>query len=99
MSAASPAARYIGQSVTRKEDKRLLTGHGRYVDDVTMPGMLHAAFLRSEIAKATITAIDTSAACALPGVVAVFTWNDFDGRFGEAWHAMLGEALQVPPPL
>jgi carbon-monoxide dehydrogenase large subunit len=95
----SPAARYIGQAVTRKEDKRLLTGHGRYVDDVTLPGMLHAAFLRSESAKATITAIDVSEARALPGVVAVFTAADFDGRFGEAWHAMLGEQLQVPPPL
>jgi aerobic carbon-monoxide dehydrogenase large subunit len=96
---AGSAARYVGASVTRKEDKRLLTGHGLYVDDVALPGMLHAAFLRSELAKATITNLDTAAARELPGVVAVFTWQDFDGRFGEAWHAMLGEELQVPPPL
>jgi carbon-monoxide dehydrogenase large subunit len=96
---STPAARFVGQSVTRKEDKRLLTGHGQYVDDVTLPGQLHAAFLRSEVAKATITSIDVSAAREMPGVTAVFTWQDFDGRFGEAWHAMLGEALQVPPPL
>jgi carbon-monoxide dehydrogenase large subunit len=92
-------ARYVGASVARKEDRRLLTGHGLYVDDVVLPGMLHAAFLRSELAKATITHLDAAAARELPGVVAVFTWQDFDGRFGEAWHAMLGEELQVPPPL
>ncbi|MCU1366186.1 MAG: coxL 3 [Ilumatobacteraceae bacterium] len=99
MSAASPAARYIGQSVTRKEDQRLLTGHGQYVDDVSQVGMLHAAFLRSDIARGTITRLDIAAALALPGVYAVYTWADFDGVFGEAWHGMLGEMLQVPPPL
>jgi aerobic carbon-monoxide dehydrogenase large subunit len=93
------AARFVGQSVTRKEDRRLLTGHGRYVDDVVVPGMLHGAFLRSEFAKARILSIDTSAARQVPGVVAVLTASDFDGRFGEAYHAMLGEALVVPPPL
>src|SRR5215207_1114682 len=97
--AATPAARYIGQSVTRKEDQRLLTGHGQYVDDITVPGLLHAAFLRSDIARGAITRVDLDAARALPGVAAVFTWSDFHGTFGEAWHAMLGEALQVPPPL
>ena len=97
--AASPAARYIGQSVTRKEDQRLLTGHGQYVDDITVPGMLHAAFLRSDIARGAITRLDVGAARELPGVAAVFTWSDFHGVFGEGWHAMLGEELQVPPPL
>jgi aerobic carbon-monoxide dehydrogenase large subunit len=96
---SGPAARYVGASVTRKEDKRHLTGRGLYVDDVVLPGMLHAAFLRSELAKATITRLDTSAAREAPGVVAVFSSHDFDGRYGEAWHAMLGEQLQVPPPL
>jgi carbon-monoxide dehydrogenase large subunit len=96
---AGPAARYIGAAVHRKEDRRLLTGHGVYTDDVTLPGMLHAAFLRSSLAKGTVNSIDTSAAREAAGVVAVFTWRDFDGRFGEAWHAMLGEQLQVPPPL
>lgn len=97
--AASPAARYIGQSVTRKEDQRLLTGHGQYVDDITVPGMLHAAFLRSDIARGAVTRLDVGAARELPGVAAVFTWSDFHGVFGEGWHAMLGEELQVPPPL
>ena len=94
-----PAARFVGQSVTRKEDARLLTGHGQYVDDVAVPRMLHAAFVRSEIARATITGMDTSAAKAAPGVVAVFTWQDFDGQYGEAWHAMLGPEMTLPPPL
>jgi aerobic carbon-monoxide dehydrogenase large subunit len=97
--ATAPAARFIGQSVTRKEDRRLLTGHGQYVDDVTLPGLLHAAFFRSEVARADVTRLDVEAARRLPGVVAVFTWREFDQRFGEAWHAMLGEQLQVPPPL
>jgi carbon-monoxide dehydrogenase large subunit len=96
---AVPAARFIGRSVPRKEDGRLLTGHGRYVDDVTAPGLLHAAFLRSDVAKATIVSLGTDAARQLPGVVAVLTATDFDGQFGEAWHAMLGRDLQVPPPL
>src|SRR6188472_628225 len=94
-----PAARFIGQSVSRKEDPRLLTGHGEYVDDVSLRGMLYAAFVRSEIAAAKITNIDTTAAKAAPGVVAVYTWQDFDGQYGEAWHAMLGKELVVPPPL
>jgi aerobic carbon-monoxide dehydrogenase large subunit len=95
----APAARFVGQSVTRKEDRRLVTGHGQYVDDVAVPGVLHAAFLRSEVARAAIAHLDVEAARKLPGVVAVFTWQDFDQQFGEAWHAMLGEQLQVPPPL
>jgi aerobic carbon-monoxide dehydrogenase large subunit len=93
------AARFVGQSVTRKEDRRLVTGHGRYVDDVVVPGMLHAAFLRGEVPRAGITRLDVSAARALPGVAAVYTWEDFNGVFGEAWHAMLGEQMVVPPPL
>src|SRR3954452_4790002 len=93
------AARYLGQSVTRKEDQRLLTGHGLYVDDVKVSGALHAAFLRSDLARATITNVDTSAAKEMPGVVAVYTWEDFNGVIGPGYHAMLGEELVVPPPL
>jgi carbon-monoxide dehydrogenase large subunit len=94
-----PAARYVGAAVHRKEDGRLLTGHGLYTDDVVMPGMLHAAFLRSDLPKATIKGLDTRAARAAEGVVAVYTWQDFDGRFAEAYHSMLGDQLLVPPPL
>jgi carbon-monoxide dehydrogenase large subunit len=52
------AGRFVGQSVKRKEDPRLVTGHGRYVDDVTVPGLLHAAFLRSDVARGRITRLD-----------------------------------------
>src|SRR3954454_6874767 len=93
------AARFIGKSVTRKEDQRLLTGHGLYVDDVKVAGTLHAAFLRSDLARAAITRIDTSAARELPGVVAVYTREDLNGISGPGYHSMMSEELAVPPPL
>ena len=61
----------VGGRVERVEDGRILIGRGRYVDDVALPGMLHAAFVRSPLAHARITSIDTTEARALPGVVAV----------------------------
>ena len=73
---AIPAQRYVGASVKRSEDPRILTGRGRYVDDVQLPGMLHAAFVRSTIAHANITSVDVDEARALPGVVAVYTGDD-----------------------
>ena len=97
---ASPvAARFVGSAVHRKEDRRLLTGHGQYVADVQRPRVLHAAFLRSDLAKARLVSVDAAEARALPGVAAVYTWSDFHEHFGEAWHAMLGQELVVPPPL
>jgi len=68
--------RTIGTSIQRVEDNRVLTGKGRYVDDVQLPGMLHAAFLRSPHAHARVVRVDTSAATQVPGVVAVFTGAD-----------------------
>jgi carbon-monoxide dehydrogenase large subunit len=70
------AQRLIGKRVTRKEDGRLLTGKGTFVDDVAVPGMLHAAYHRSPIARGKILSIDTAAARELPGVVAIFTAQD-----------------------
>ena len=99
-STPSTAARFVGQSVTRKEDARLLTGHGEYVDDTTMPR--HAARgIRAERDRGVprSRASTPRAAKAAPGVVAVFTWQDFDGNIGEAWHAMLGPDMTLPPPL
>ena len=61
----------IGARVTRKEDKRFLTGKGRYTDDMVVPGMKYAAFVRSPHAHARITGIDASSALAMPGVIAV----------------------------
>src|SRR5215469_17620551 len=70
------AQRYTGTSVRRAEDPRILTGAGRYVDDVKLPGMLHAAFVRSPLAHGQVLAVDAEAARALPGVVAVYTGAD-----------------------
>ncbi|MQB45257.1 xanthine dehydrogenase family protein molybdopterin-binding subunit [Rhizobium sp. ICMP 5592] len=61
----------IGARVTRKEDKRFLTGKGRYTDDMVTPGMKYAYFVRSPHAHAKITGLDTSAALAMPGVIGV----------------------------
>jgi aerobic carbon-monoxide dehydrogenase large subunit len=72
------AQRYTGASVKRSEDPRILAGRGRYVDDIKLPGMLHAAFVRSPLAHARVLAVDASAARALPGVVAVLTGADLD---------------------
>jgi len=65
----------IGASVLRKEDAPLITGQGRYVDDIKLPNMAHAAFLRSPHAHAVIRGIDTAAAAAMPGVVDIFTYD------------------------
>src|SRR6185312_572419 len=68
----------MGQAVVRKEDLRLLTGGGRYLDDINLPGQAHAAILRSPHAHARIRAIDSSAALTRPGVIAVFTGADLE---------------------
>ena len=60
---APRAGRYVGARMQRREDPRLLTGHGVYVDDIRLPGMLHATFVRSPLAHALISSIDVS----LPG--------------------------------
>ena len=87
--AVSPtAARYVGQHIARKEDPRLLTGRGRYLDDHTYPGMLHAAFIRSPYARARIKGIDTAAARAVPGVHAVYTGADINGVVANPMRSM-----------
>ena len=63
----------IGKSVKRVEDKRFITGHGQYTDDIALPGMCYAAIVRSPHAHANLSRIDTAAAAAAPGVVGVFT--------------------------
>lgn len=83
--------KYFGQPVLRLEDKFLLTGNAKFIDDIEIPGMLHAAFLRSDFAHARINSIDVSAAREHPGVVAVYTAEDF----GDYWKV---GPLQVPPP-
>ena len=63
----------IGASVVRKEDRRFITGKGRYVDDIKLPGMTYAHFIRSPHAHAKVKSIDSSAAMKMPGVVGVLT--------------------------
>ena len=83
---------FIGKRVLRNEDARLLTGQAQFVDDVEIPGLLHAAFLRSDHAHARLLGLDVSAARQRPGVVAVFTAEDM----GDDWQP--GPPLVSPPP-
>ena len=69
----------IGQAIVRREDPALLTGRGRYLDDVTPPGTLHAFVVRSPVAHARIEAVDVTAAREAPGVAAVLTATDLTG--------------------
>src|ERR671921_1411989 len=69
-------AKWVGQSLRRKEDPRLIAGRATYVDDIALPGMLYAAIVRSTEAHAKIVSIDTSAAAGQPGVKGVYTGED-----------------------
>src|SRR3954465_2231660 len=66
----------FGAAAKRKEDPALLRGEGRYIDDIALPGMLHAAFVRSPYAHARVRSIDKTAALAVAGVHAVLTFAD-----------------------
>ena len=83
----------VGQSLKRNEDPRLLSGTALFVDDVHLPNMAQAAFLRSPYAHARIQGIDVSAALRQPGVIAVFTARDL----GNYWHP--APLLVAPPPI
>ena len=74
--------RMFGAAVKRREDPRLITGQGMYTDDFKLPGMLQMTILRSPYAHARIKSIDTSRAKAHPGVHAVFTGKDLEGKVG-----------------
>jgi carbon-monoxide dehydrogenase large subunit len=76
---APGAARFVGTSVKRFEDDRILSGRGRYVDDINLPGMAHGVFLRSSIAHGRIVSIDVEEARTLAGVVAILTAADLEG--------------------
>jgi aerobic carbon-monoxide dehydrogenase large subunit len=70
------AEKSVGKSVKRKEDQRFLTGKGHYVDDIKLPNQCYAYIVRSQVAHATITKLDTTAAAKMPGVVGIFTGKD-----------------------
>ena len=88
---ASAADGWFGAKFNRKEDQRLLTGRGRYIADIVVPGMLHLVFVRSQVAHARIKSIDTSRAKAMPGVVAVITGDDIKDQI-----ASLPQPVVVP---
>ena len=72
------STRIFGSGIKRREDPRLITGQARYTDDIKLPGVLHMAVVRSPYAHANIVSIDSSAATAMDGVVAVFTGEDVE---------------------
>jgi aerobic carbon-monoxide dehydrogenase large subunit len=87
------ATRYFGAPIKRNEDRKLLTGRALFVDDVELPRMLHAAFLRSQVAHGRIRRIDVAPARQRAGVVAVYTADDL----GAYWQP--GPLLVPPPPI
>ena len=89
--------RYFGAEVRRVEDPKLITGQGRYLDDLQIPGVLHAAFVRSGHAHARIRAIDTSAASKMAGVIAVLTAADFGDQGGKMMPHMVPVAAVRQP--
>jgi carbon-monoxide dehydrogenase large subunit len=85
--------RFFGAPVKRNEDRKLLTGQALFIDDVELPGMLHVAFLRSQVAHARIEHIDVSKALQRPGVIAAYVAKDL----GPYWQP--GPLLVPPPPI
>jgi aerobic carbon-monoxide dehydrogenase large subunit len=94
MSAQETEIRGIGHSVKRKEDARFIRGKGTYIDDIHLPGMLHMAILRSPFAHAKINSINTDAASAVPGVVAVVT-GELMAQHNLAWMPTLSGDTQA----
>src|SRR5690349_21976987 len=109
----APRGKGIGTATLRKEDAELITGQGRYVDDVKLPGMLHLAFVRSQVAHGKLGDVDTAAALAVPGVVAVYTADDLEFQAGvpcgsnptgdavqpERWPLARGKVRHVGEPI
>lgn len=92
---------YIGKSVKRVEDKRFITGKGKYTDDIKLPNLAAGLFVRSPYAHATINSVDTSAAEAMPGVVKIFTGADMAEVNGVpcGWQVDFknGDTMKEPP--
>ncbi len=95
------ATRFIGQAIARREDKRLMSGRGKYTSDFRFDGMAYAVFVRSPFAHATIRSIATGEAAAAPGVVGVLTARDIKGKVGDIKPNWVINGAKVPshPPL
>ena len=87
---------YVGATVRRKEDPRLITGSSTYVDDLQLPGMVSAIFVRSPYAHATINGIDASAALAMPGVHGVYAADDLKKVLKASFPTQQGEVPDDP---
>jgi carbon-monoxide dehydrogenase large subunit len=94
----APSSRVVGTRIARKEDPRLLTGAGRYVDDVVVPGMLHVAFARSEVARGRIVRLDVDEARHAPGVVAVLTARELNPLLAGSMAATVVIGMTEPGP-
>ena len=92
---AMTAEKYVGASLPRKEDAELITGIGRYTDDLTLPGALAMVVVRSPFAHARINGVDLSKARGMPGVVGAYAAADVEGEF----IGPLPMAWQVTPDL
>ena len=113
MTGPATGARFVGQRVRRHEDGRLVTGTGKYVDAIVLPGALHVAFARSDVARGALSSVDTTAAAEVPGVVAVLTaadlnhvvrewWTDIEGPDGQSRQFRLfadGDVRYVGEPI
>ncbi|TMF94495.1 MAG: xanthine dehydrogenase family protein molybdopterin-binding subunit [Chloroflexi bacterium] len=89
----------VGAKIHRREDPRLITGHGHYIDDFTRTGTAYAAFVRSPLAHARVKSIDVTDASKAPGVVGVYTARDFKGQLAgthPAAPAFVAEKKYVP---
>ena len=93
-----PPTKHVGQSLRRKEDPRLITGRATYIDDLALPGMLHAAVVRSPEAHAKVLSIDGSRALARPGVKAVFTGEDMSDLLAPLPMAWAPPGVEVKTP-
>jgi carbon-monoxide dehydrogenase large subunit len=99
--------RFVGRPMPRREDRRLLTGRGRYVADLVLPGTLHAAFVRSQVAHGRIRSVDLSRAAKVPGVVHVLTGSELRAQLPPGrhqpvpmpakWRAAVKHRISNPP--
>ena len=87
----------VGQARRRVEDRALLTGQGRFADDIRIAGCLHAAFVRSPEARGRIAAVDTAEAAAMPGVVRIFAGPDLAGLGRTSVNPLMPELRPLPP--
>lgn len=102
LSEPAPGRHEVGAARRRKEDARLVTGRTQWTDNIQLPGMLYVAFLRSPMAHARVTRVDTSAARSRPGVVAAFSGRDLAGEQGSlpcAWPVTEDIVIPDHPPM